>query len=145
MCKLLQYPSMFHRPGPVRRSIPVVILALVMTGVTTARGQGVTPQVQEKDIQSLSEEKPVKKWKPGDPVRVVPDLREDGEPTAGEDGTEDRPEQPAKPTVREPVAPDVMDRSIDELPTEPSYQEGDPVRVVPDLREDGSEENGCDK
>ena len=35
-----------------------------------------SPQVQEQGVDDLSEEIPVLPWKPGDPVRIVPDLRE---------------------------------------------------------------------
>jgi len=74
----------------------------------------------------------VKKWKPGDPVRVVPDLKENGEAETGEAGAG---EEPLQPIVREPVAPQIMERSIDELAKVKPYREGDPVRVVPDLKE----------
>jgi hypothetical protein len=33
------------------------------------------------------------------------------------------------------VAPQVMERSVDELPKVKPYREGEPVRVVPDLKE----------
>jgi hypothetical protein len=95
------------------------------------------PQVQEQDVRSLSEEAPVKKWQPGDPVRVVPDLREDGGAQLGEADAEGKPLQPI---VRAPVAPQVMERRVDELSKVKPYREGDPVRVVPDLKESDSAE-----
>jgi hypothetical protein len=102
------------------------------------------PQVQEQDVRSLSEEAPVKKWQPGDPVRVVPDLREDG-PDLREDGgaqlgEADAEGKPLQPIVRAPVAPQVMERRVDELSKVKPYREGDPVRVVPDLKESDSAE-----
>jgi hypothetical protein len=90
------------------------------------------PQVQERDVRSLIEEAPVKRWKEGDPVRIVPDLREDGDVGTGE---EQAGQQPPEPIVRAPVAPQVMDRSVNELSKVKRYREGQPVRVVPDLKE----------
>lgn len=114
-------------------------------GTTSASGEPTTPAVQERDIKSLSEEAPVKKWKPGDPVRVVPDLREDDGPDTGDGSAQEQPRQPLEPNVREPVAPKVMERSVDELSTVEPYKEGDPVRVVPDLKQNGSGKSrgGC--
>lgn len=94
--------------------------------------QPAAPQVQERDVRSLTEEAPVKRWKEGDPVRIVPDLREDGDAGTSEDQAA---QQPPEPTVRAPVAPQVMERSVNELPKVRPYREGEPVRVVPDLRE----------
>jgi hypothetical protein len=91
-----------------------------------------SPQVQERDVRSLTEEAPVKRWKEGDPVRIVPDLREDG---GVEPGEEQAAEQSPAPIVRAPVAPQVMDRSVNELSQAEPYREGQPVRVVPDLKE----------
>jgi hypothetical protein len=90
------------------------------------------PQVQERDVRSLTEEAPVKRWKEGDPVRIVPDLREDGEVETGE---EQAAEQSPAPIVRAPVAPRVMDRNVNELSKAKPYREGEPVRVMPDLKE----------
>jgi hypothetical protein len=91
-----------------------------------------SPQVQERDVRSLTGEAPVKRWKEGDPVRIVPDLREEGEVEPGE---EQAAEQSPAPIVRAPVVPQVMDRSVNELSKAKPYREGQPVRVVPDLRE----------
>ena len=117
----------------------VCLTALVAAELCVSTGQAgetktepAAPQVQERDVKSLSEGAPVKKWKPGDPVRVVPDLREDGDAEMGEAGAE---EEPLQPIVREPVAPQVMERRVDELSEVKEYREGDPVRVVPDLKE----------
>jgi hypothetical protein len=44
-------------------------------------------------------------------------------------------QQPLKPVVRKPVAPQVTEQSVNELSKVEPYVEGNPVRVVPDLRE----------
>lgn len=93
------------------------------------------PRVQERDVKSLSEEIPVKEWKPGDPVRVTGDLREDGKTDPDTDATQSGNGTPTEPIVREPVAPQVMEGNVDDLPKAKTYKEGDPVRVAPDLRE----------
>jgi len=93
------------------------------------------PAVQQRDIKSLAEEKPVTPWKPGDPVRVMGDLRESGTPEPGKDATQSQDQSSSKPIVGKPVAPQVMEGSVNQLPTTKPYKEGDPVRVVPDLKE----------
>jgi hypothetical protein len=93
------------------------------------------PRVQERDLRSLSEEKSVKEWKPGDPVRVTGDLREDGKTDPDKDAAQSGEGTPLDPVVRKPVAPQVMEGNVDNLPKAKTYKEGDPVRVAPDLRE----------
>jgi hypothetical protein len=90
------------------------------------------PQEQQRDVRSLTEEAPVKQWQEGEPVRIVPDLRENGETRTGEGPP---PPQPLKPTVRKPVAPQVMERNVNDLADTKPYEEGDPVRIAPDLKE----------
>lgn len=97
----------------------------------------IAPQVQEQGVDALSEDFPVLRWKPGDPVRVVPDLREDSDATTGEAGVELLPPQPLKPVVRPPVSPQVLDQSAEDLPAAEPSEEGGPVWIVPDLQEDG--------
>jgi hypothetical protein len=141
--RLIMQPWMFDSPVPCGRWLPFVLVVAALSAPSGASaGQGAeikaapaAPQVQEQDVRSLSEEAPVKKWKPGDPVRVVPDLREDGEAEMGEAGTEGKPLQPV---VRGPVAPQVMERRVNELSKVKPYRKGDPVRVVPDLKESNS-------
>jgi hypothetical protein len=108
---------------------PICAHAGQPTAGDQAAAQPPAPQVQQQDVRSLSEEAPVKRWKEGEPVRIVPDLREGGtgeEPTA---------QPPPQPTVRAPVPPQVMKRSVSELPKVQPYREGEPVRIVPDLKE----------
>jgi hypothetical protein len=111
---------------------PVCVHAGQAADTKEAPAGPAAPQVQEQDVRSLTEEAPVKRWKEGDPVRIVPDLREDGEV---ETGAEQAAEQSPAPIVRAPVAPQVMDRSVNELSKAEPYREGQPVRVVPDLKE----------
>jgi hypothetical protein len=111
---------------------PICVYAGEATGTKETPAGPAAPQVQERDVRSLTEEAPVKRWKEGDPVRIVPDLREDGD---GGTGEEQASQQSPEPTVRAPVAPQVMDRSVNELPKVAPYREGEPVRVVPDLKE----------
>jgi DNA replication initiation complex subunit (GINS family) len=129
--------------GPVdgtRCCLLALVLALASGSFAARAGEigGQTPAapaVQQRDIKSLAEEKPVKPWKPGDPVRVMGDLREDGTPEPGKDATQPPDQSSSKPIVRGPVAPQVMEGSVDQLPKTKPYKEGDPVRVVPDLKE----------
>jgi hypothetical protein len=124
------------REGPSVAYLTAFLAAVVCvpTGYadTSKAAPPARPQVQERGVDSLSEEAPVTKWKPGDPVRVVPDLREDGENPVSEGQP---PPQPLKPVVRTPVVPQVTERSVNELSKAEPYREGNPVRVVPDLRE----------
>lgn len=89
----------------------------------------VVPQVQGDAVTGGGE---VKTWKPGDPVQVVPDLREDRQTTITATG------QPgvSAPIVRGPVAPQTMEGDVRTLQKAEPYREGGAVRVVPDLRED---------
>jgi hypothetical protein len=111
---------------------PVCVHAGLAADRTGMPAGPAAPQVQERDVRSLTEEAPVKRWKEGEPVRIVPDLREDGEVRTGE---EQAAEQSPAPVVRAPVAPQVMDRSVNQLSKAKPYREGEPVRVVPDLKE----------
>lgn len=114
-------------------AIATVLLAAVSAGVPKdARvAEQAEPVVQEQDVRSLEEQAPVKQWKPGDPVRVVPDMRTDETPAEPE--TEATQRTPA-PVVHERVTPKVAEGSVRDLNKIDSYEEGDPVRVVPDLK-----------
>ena len=81
------------------------------------------PVIQEKDLRG-EKVKLVEPWRPGDPVRVVDDLR-----------LSDM-ESDTKPTARNPVKPEVRKGKLDEIPTVPPMKPGDPVRVREDLKED---------
>lgn len=135
------FPSRGGRGPAGRHWCAALLSALLVTPVcvhaaeaadTKERPAGPAAQVQEQDVRSLTEEAPVKRWKEGDPVRIVPDLRQDGEVETGEGQAA---EQSPAPIVRAPVAPQVMDRSVNELSKAKPYREGEPVRVVPDLKE----------
>lgn len=166
--------------GEVRVPLPAVLMLLAFAGSCTqaaGQAQAIVPQVQVQSVHELAEENPMVPWKPGDPVRVVPDLHEseksptdkEGEiaqiemqpprplkPTVGQpvrEGEESfanteegqkaqiemQPPRPLKPIVRQPVAPQVMDENLKRLPTPKRYEEGDPVRIVPDLKESDTE------
>jgi hypothetical protein len=90
----------------------------------------VAPQVQEGAMEATGAK--VKTWQPGDPVRVVPDLRQDGGPAVPE---QQRAAGQA-PVVHVPVAPQVLDEDLRALQKAEPHREGEPVRVVPDLRQD---------
>ncbi len=128
-------------PGRCRFAVWLAVLLLVPFAALAqetgepkpAMPEPAAPQVQERNVKSLSEEKPVQEWKPGDPVRVMGDLREDEKPGTGKD--EPRSQPPLRPIVREAVVPQVMEGSLKDLTKVRPYKEGDPVRVVPDLRE----------
>lgn len=113
--------------------VPFAALAQETEEPKPAMQEPAAPQVQERNVKSLSEEKPVQEWKPGDPVRVMGDLREDEKPGTGKDESQSQP--PPRPIVREAVVPQVMEGNLKALTKVRPYKEGDPVRVVPDLRE----------
>jgi hypothetical protein len=75
----------------------------------------VAPQSSDAPAQELT---PAPQWKPGDPVRVRPDLKTS-----------------AQPRVSEPVTPKVQEESLKEAPTVTPPPPDAPVRVMPDLRE----------
>lgn len=89
--------------------------------------EAVGPEVRQQDLSQLSPEHTVKPWQPGNPVRVVEDLKSSNETTTVEI---------RKPAVREPVKPETEERQLDELPAVEPRQPGDPVREVDDLKLD---------
>ncbi len=113
--------------------VPFAALAQEAGEPKPAMPEPAAPQVQERNVKSLSEEKPVQEWKPGDPVRVMGDLREDEKAGTGKGESKSQP--PLRPIVHEAVVPQAMDGSLKDLTKVRPYKEGDPVRVVPDLRE----------
>ncbi|HEX2281060.1 MAG TPA: hypothetical protein VHG52_04780 [Thermomicrobiales bacterium] len=137
--------------GPGEKGVGAVLAAMTLLAVVVMVGWSALivvvnaaevessrhPAEQEKDVRSLSEQYKVKEWKPGDPVRVVPDLREDA--NSAEGGEHNKTEASA-PMVHDRVAPQVREGSVEDLTTAEEYQEGDPVRVAPDLREEESNE-----
>ena len=113
--------------------VPFAVLAQETGEPKPAMPEPAAPQVQELTVKTRSEENPVQEWKPGDPVRVTGDLREDEKPGTGKDEAQSQPSP--RPIVREAVVPQVMEGSLKALTKVRPYKEGDPVRVVPDLRE----------
>ncbi len=106
--------------------------------------QPIVPRAQDKDLRSLADDNAVREWKPGDPVRVMEDLREDkgADQQAGESRDEALPDdqRPVGPFVRGPVAPQVLKEDLSDLSKVKPYRPGEPVRVMPDLRESESNE-----
>ena len=92
--------------------------------------------MQEQGVDLLK--KPLEPWKPGDPVRVVPDLRQDNAAATGA-VIEMLPPELLTPGVAPAVTPDVTGQSVKNLRKIKPYEVGDPVRIVPDLREGGVE------
>lgn len=64
----------------------MLLQALVGTGLACTDIGGpvvrepVPPKVRDVDLQEESKKKPVKPWKPGEPIRVIPDLKEEPAP-----------------------------------------------------------------
>jgi hypothetical protein len=133
--------------GNGRVTLPAILMLSAFAGTCTqaaGQSQPIAPQVQVQSVHEIAEEKLMVPWKPGDPVRVVPDLRESEEsPAKTEEGQkaqiEMQPSRPLKPIVRQPVTPQVMDENVEGLPAPNRYEEDDPVRIVPDLKESDTE------
>ena len=108
-----QSPQSSQTPGPPEPS-PVV-------------RSPVTPNVREADLKAVPEDQKARKWEPGQPVRVVQDLKTSNEVV----GTGNK-----GPAVRKPVAPQTVERNLRDLPKATPPEPGTPVRVVDDLKED---------
>lgn len=102
----------------------------------------------------------VKPLQPGQPVRVMPDLKESPKPAPDEPVTPDTmnkdsqempseeavqptttkptPEEPPQPVVRKPVKPKVMEKPLDEAPKAKEMKPGEPIMVMPDLKQQDS-------
>ncbi|HEX9942744.1 MAG TPA: hypothetical protein VGG03_12050 [Thermoanaerobaculia bacterium] len=72
----------------------------------------VPPEETEKDLRKLPPSKP---WKPGEPVREVPDLKQTGTGTS---------------SARGPIAPQVLAADLRRLPALGSWPQGESVRIV---------------
>jgi hypothetical protein len=115
--------------SPIFALIFITALVLALPAKTHARPQqdtgkpivheAVTPQVYEKPVQSLIA---ARVYKPGDPVKVVEDLKESGENTIEKGG----------------VVPKAVNVDLSKMPKAQMYRPGDPVQVMPDLRESGT-------
>lgn len=99
--------------------------------------EAVPPKVWVQDLRQAAPEQATHQWQPGDPVRVVDDLKSSNEAAMSQDKDQ--------PVVRQPVSPESMDRKLDELPIAEPYSTGDPVRVVEDLKEDPQDETSTDE
>jgi hypothetical protein len=121
-------------------TIAVAVAATLLSSLAVlAAGSAetpVAPQVQEQSVETLP--KPLVPWKPGDPVRIAPDLREDAVPLGAT--IEMQPPEPLKPAVSPAVTPNVSGQNVGSLPKIKPYEIGDPVWIVPDLREGGVED-----
>jgi hypothetical protein len=75
----------------------------------------VAPKSSDTPVQELT---PAPQWKPGEPIRVRPDLKTS-----------------AQPRVSEPVTPKVQEESLKEVPAVTPPPPDAPARVMPDLCE----------
>lgn len=115
--------------------LPLAVYAQQTEGKKVIEQQPSTPQVQESDVKTLPKDQGVKRWKPGDPVRVMEDLREDPKEGDEEKKVQTEGQTQNKPIVHKPIAPRVLDKDVKDLSKVKPYKPGDPVRVIPDLKE----------
>jgi hypothetical protein len=116
--------------------------------------------------KSLSDAPKAQPLQPGQPIRVMPDLKESPDltptpevpvtpdATKSNDTKNEQGAQPAEatsthsespqPVVREPVKPKVMEKPIDQAPKVKPMQPDEPIRVMPDLKEQGSRDSHPD-
>jgi len=110
---------------------------IVLAGVYAVRAeQADNPAISGPSVGGATEPRtsgenaaglpPAERYKPGGPVRVMPDLRLSGHSSSGA-------QQP--PTVNTPVSPGVQERDLREAPQLPPRDPNQPPRVMPDLRE----------
>lgn len=94
--------------------------------------EAVAAQVMTLDLRQVGGLKAFAPWKPGDPVKVIEDLRENAK---------EPPPPPASPTAaqQQPTGAQVMTQDIRELPPGSTWKPGDIVKIVPDLRETNAE------
>jgi hypothetical protein len=126
---------------PMLRYLGICFLGLVLAAASIQGAQGQTEKIRKSTAPqvhegTLTEGRNVKQWKPGDPVRVTEDLREN---TQADRSGERISKEPTvgPPAVRKPVAPQVMEKNLKGFCKQKGYKPGEPVRVVPDLKEDG--------
>jgi len=84
--------------------------------------EAVAPQVYEHPLSQLS---PLRPYKPGDPVKLIEDLR--GSEEGGEEKGGSNP----------PVSPQSLNVDLSKMPKAETYRPGDPVHLMSDLRESG--------
>lgn len=139
---------------PQRRLMLAALLVLVLlVPSVTAQEQpvvravtppaAVTPQVLNIDLRELTRTAPVKLWQPGDPVRIIDDLKGKEQPPPVPSTPPTTPTTtgsmvpPASTTGQtgQPTPANTTDIDLRELPPSPQWKPGDPVREIPDLRE----------
>lgn len=98
--------------------------------------EAVQPETSEIDLSQQSAELAVAEWQPGQPVRVIDDLKTDT--SMGQEDTN-------KPVVREAVQPREMSEALDTLPVEEAASADDPVRVVDDLKQSDEDVDADDE
>lgn len=108
--------------------------------------RAVAAQAQSTTVRSLTRAKIMQQWRAGDPVIVIEDLKEQLTQEARR-GDESRrvapPEQspPRQPMVRQPVSPQRQRIALPEITQSRvirPWKPGEPVRVIDDLKEEGS-------
>lgn len=118
--------------------IPLFVAAQDMGAGKPVVHEPIMPKVQETDLNVLIKGKTVKPWKPGDPVRVMEDLKEDTQEC--DLNRNSQAQGPRKPAVREPITPRVTEKKLEDLPDMEPYKPSDSVRIMKDLRETSKSE-----
>jgi hypothetical protein len=96
--------------------------------------EAVTPNQLTTDLRQLTQLAPVQVWNVGNAVRVIGDLREDNQPAPPQPPPAGTP--PVGPAaVEETIQPDMTTRDLRDVPRTEEWRPGDPVRVMPDMRE----------
>ncbi|MDP9360628.1 MAG: VCBS repeat-containing protein [Acidobacteriota bacterium] len=128
-------------PGCAQETPPTSTAPVVRQEVQT-----VTPNDLNIDLRQLMLLAPVHLWKPGDPIKVIDDLHESGasEPAPNAPPAGAPPAAPSgavpqnsimQQTPPLPVNPAVTTQDVREMPRSPTWKPGEPVQVVPDLRQ----------
>ena len=161
-CSVREQENGSHRMGPDRfRShggCVAAVLALMVTSSALTQPQedtpigkpivreAVSPFLQTADLRALTRTRMMRAWRPGDPVTVVEDLKERLSPGGQrqEQGGRD-PDEAKQPIIRKAVPPRRQGsaRDIGETRAANRWAEGDPVRVMEDLRIQPAAGAGC--
>jgi hypothetical protein len=125
-----------NSPGRAQEANAAAAAPVVRQEVTT-----VTPNDLKIDLRQMSLA-PVLAWKPGDPIKVIDDLRESGEtrsvaPMPGAPAAAAPGAVPQGTIMQQtpplPVTPEGMTQDVREMPLSATWKPGEPVKVVPDL------------